>query len=371
MIIKGIDVSYCQKGFDYKEAKAAGVKFAIIRAGFSQTEDSQLRYHISECEKYGIAYGFYWYSYAMSIEDANNEAAACLKTLSGLKPAYPVFFDMEESKQSNGLSRSTITDIAIEFCTAIEKGGFPCGIYANPSWLENCYDKSRIVGKYDIWLAHWTNSPNNPSKYDYNQTMWQWGIDKIGMDVDGNLCFIDYPEKVKKWYAEHGVTQGASKQPKPLDKTDLGAQDDDITPDLRKGDKVTLSKAPLYISSTAAKKSTTISGTYYIHSDGIINSRIRITTPKGCVDCTGWVNAADCKTDKPAAPAKTATLKVGDKVRVRSGALTYSGERLASWVYSTVYDVQQVGTDKASDYIVIGVNGQVTAGMRAEDLIKV
>ncbi len=143
--------------------------------------------------------------------------------------------------------------------------------------------------------------------------------------------------------------------------------------DLRKGDKVALSKAPLYAASTSSKKANTVTGTYYIHSDGIINGRIRITTPKGCADCTGWVNAADCKVDKPSnpAPTQTAALKVGDKVRVRNGALTYSGTRLASWVYDAVFDVQQVGTSADKDYIVIGLNGQVTAGMRAADLSKV
>lgn len=138
---------------------------------------------------------------------------------------------------------------------------------------------------------------------------------------------------------------------------------------LRKGDKVILTKVPLYAASTSSKKANTVTGTYYIHSDGIINGRIRITTPKGCADCTGWVCAADCKTDKPA-NAAPAALKVGDRVRVRNGALTYSGERLANWVYDTVFDVQQVGTLSKQDYIVIGLNGQVTAGMRLEDLIK-
>ena len=146
-------------------------------------------------------------------------------------------------------------------------------------------------------------------------------------------------------------------------------EDEPKYPDLRKGDKVTLAKAPLYASSTVGKKSGTVTGTYYIHSDGIINGRIRITTPKDCADCTGWVNAADCKTDKPA-PTQTAALKVGDRVRVKDGALTYSGERLSSWVYDTVFDVQQVGTTSKKDYIVIGLDGQVTAGMRLEDLTK-
>ena len=67
------------------------------------------------------------------------------------------------------------------------------------------------------------------------------------------------------------------------------------TADLRCGDEVTLKNAPLYGASTSKSKATTVSGTYWVHSDGIINGRIRITTPKGCADCTGWVNVADCK----------------------------------------------------------------------------
>ena len=59
--------------------------------------------------------------------------------------------------------------------------------------MENCFDKSKLIGKYDIWLAHWTNSPDRPSKYSYGQTMWQWGVDKIGgYEIDGDICFTDY-----------------------------------------------------------------------------------------------------------------------------------------------------------------------------------
>ncbi len=67
------------------------------------------------------------------------------------------------------------------------------------------------------------------------------------------------------------------------------------TVDLRCGDEVKLTNAPLYISSTARNKSTTVTGTYYIYCDGVINNRVRITTPKGCSDCTGWVNVTDCR----------------------------------------------------------------------------
>ena len=200
MKIKGVDLSYCQEGISFPALKQAGVKFAIIRAGFSTKKDVTMDRFVADCKKYSIAYGFYWYSYAMSVKQAQAEAEKCVDVIKGLSPTYPVFFDMEEEKQISVLSTDTRTKMAIAFCEKIRQAGFKPGVYANPSFMENYYDKSRIVGKYDIWLAHWTNSPDRPSRYNYGQTMWQWGLDKIdGYDIDGDICFFDYaksaPEK--------------------------------------------------------------------------------------------------------------------------------------------------------------------------------
>lgn len=196
MKIKGVDLSYCQEGISFPALKQAGVKFAIIRAGFSTKKDVTMDKFVEDCKKYGIDYGFYWYSYAMSVEQAQTEAEKCIEVIKNLSPAYPIFFDMEEKKQIDNLNTEIRTKMAIAFCEKIRQAGFKPGVYANPSFMENYYDKSRIVGKYDIWLAHWTNSPDYPSKYNYGQTMWQWGLDRIGgYDVDGDICFTDYGKK--------------------------------------------------------------------------------------------------------------------------------------------------------------------------------
>ena len=196
MKINGVDLSYCQEGISLPALKQAGVRFAIIRAGFSTKEDVTMGKFVADCKKYGIDYGFYWYSYAMSVEQALTEAEKCIEVIKNLSPTYPVYFDMEEKKQISGLSTDTRTKMAIAFCEKIRQAGFKSGIYANPSFMENYYDKSRIVGRYDIWLAHWTNSTERPSRYDYGQTMWQWGLDRIGSyDVDGDICFTDYGKK--------------------------------------------------------------------------------------------------------------------------------------------------------------------------------
>ena len=206
MKIKGVDISYCQEGINFAELKKAGIKFAIIRAGFSTKKDVTMDKFIADCKAYNIPYGFYWYSYAMSVAEAKAEAEKCVEVINGLSPTYPVFFDMEEKKQINGLNNKTRTDMAKAFCEVIRNAGFTPGIYANPSFMECYYNKAELVGKYEIWLAHWTSSPNKPSKYDYGQKMWQWGLDNIGgYDIDGDICFADYA--VKKPVSEKTVDE--------------------------------------------------------------------------------------------------------------------------------------------------------------------
>lgn len=133
MKIKGVDLSYCQEGISFPALKQAGVRFAIIRAGFSTKKDVTMDKFVADCKKYGIDYGFYWYSYAMSVEQALTEAEKCIEVIKTLSPTYPVFFDMEEKKQISGLNTDTRTKMAIAFCEKIRQAGFKPGVYVNPS----------------------------------------------------------------------------------------------------------------------------------------------------------------------------------------------------------------------------------------------
>lgn len=116
MKIKGVDLSYCQEGISFPALKQAGVRFAIIRAGFSTKKDVTMDKFVADCKIHGIEYGFYWYSYAMSVEQAQTEAEKCIEVIKNLSPTYPVYFDMEEKKQVSGLSTDTRTKMAIAFC---------------------------------------------------------------------------------------------------------------------------------------------------------------------------------------------------------------------------------------------------------------
>ena len=349
--IKGIDISRAQEQFDFTAAVSAGVKFVIIRAGIRTEEDSYFRRNLSECLKRNIPYGLYWYFEATSDDAFKAELAACKKAVKGLKPSYPVFFDMEEQVQIDKLTTAKRTDMALKFCAEMTAIGLPSGVYANPSWMENYYDKSRLAD-VDVWLAHWTESPDYPSRYDYGQKMWQWGIDSIGnTDVDGDICFVDYPAITAKWYRENC----GDMPDKPENPVNL----------FKKGDSVRVKRGARF--TNGVEPYSYVYDTIYTVQQVSASGKETLIGIAGVP--TGWLYTEDLY--KAESDEITQKFAVGDKVKVNYGAKTYSGGSLALFVYTNVYEVMQAGSGDREDYIVIGQGGQVTAAVRAEDLKKV
>ena len=98
---QGIDVSYRQGDIDWAKVKNSGqVDFAIIRCGFGMNEikqdDSKWKYNSSECERLGIPYGVYLYSYADTVAKAKSEANHVIRLIKGKKLSYPIYYDMED-----------------------------------------------------------------------------------------------------------------------------------------------------------------------------------------------------------------------------------------------------------------------------------
>ncbi len=146
--IKGVDISAWQEGIPFDEIKKAGVDFAIIRAGCGKNKDFQLDTFVRECEKRGIKYGFYWYSYALSVDRAKEEAETFLSVIKDYKPDYPLYYDIEDKSQITELNTRTRTDMVHAFCGAIRAAGYVPGVYANPSWFNWYFYKKEIIGEY-------------------------------------------------------------------------------------------------------------------------------------------------------------------------------------------------------------------------------
>ncbi len=350
--IKGVDISAYQTGIPFDKIKQAGVQFAIIRAGCGKIKDSQLDTFVAECKKHGIKYGFYWYSYALTVDRAKEEAEYCISVIKQYNPDYPIYYDIEDKSQIGQLTTRIRTDMCHAFCDVIRKAGYTAGVYANPSWFNNFLYKKELVDEYEIWLAHWTENPNVLSRYNYNQKVWQWEVDNIAdYNVDGDLSFYDYNLSEKD-------------KPEPEKKPAV------IIPAVIEiGDEVNFMGGYHYISSTA----TTPTGGKRTAGKARVQCiatnaphRYALTPVEGGSNVYGWV---DEKLVEPIEETPE-TLQLGDKVTVNSGATDYKGRKLALFVYKTVYTVMQIGCGVAPDYVVIGLNGAVTAAVKAENLHK-
>jgi hypothetical protein len=262
---------------------------------------------------------------------------------------------MEEQRQIDNLTSKERTDMALEFCDRLNKAGLPSGVYANPSWLESYYQKERIVGKRDIWLAHWTESPDYASRYDYGQKMWQWGIDSIaGKDVDGDICFVDYPAITAKWYKEN-----CGDMPEKPDKPEN---------QFKKGDSVRVKRGARFTNGVEPYS--------YVYDTIYTVQQVSASGKETLIGIgsvpTGWLYTENLyKAESTENNDTTQKFAVGDKVKVNYGAKTYNGGSLALFVYTNVYEVMQAGSGDREDYIVIGQGGQVTAAVRAGDLTKI
>lgn len=206
----GIDISAWQKGYNYSKASQEGVKFAILRAGYSQTKDAQFETHYSNAKAQGWGVGAYWYMYATSVEAAKNEARAFLKSVAGKQFEYPLYLDIED-RSLRGLGKNTLNEMVKAFGSIIEQAGYYFGVYSNVDWYRNIISGSELNKKYDWWIASWsTNLPNG-----INCGLWQFGgetnyqrSNKIaGTTTDQNWALKDYPS-IMKSLGKNGYQKG-------------------------------------------------------------------------------------------------------------------------------------------------------------------
>lgn len=333
---KGNDVSYCQEGLDMAKLKANKTEWVIIRAGIAESKDVTCDGFVKSCANANMPYGFYWYAYATTTAEAKREAAACIKVIKAFNPVLPIFYDVERGAHYN-LSDKAATALYVTFCEEIKKAGFKPGIYVNPS-MWNKLDKTAIKS-YDVWLAHYNSAfPAQKSSYlsKTGAKLWQYGTEKVvGYEVDVNEGYEKY------W------NTAAPLPPDP------------VAPTLQKGDKATVNKGAKF--SDGTKPMSFVYSTVFDVQRISKDLKEALIGLDGCA--TGWFYIKDLK-KSTAAPAPT--FKVGDKVGVKQGAKTYDNKSLASWVYTTVFDVLQVNGDR----VVIGLSGQVTAAVNSKDLIK-
>lgn len=241
----GVDVSQWQGTIDWEKAKAAGVQFAMLRAGFGQNNiDPQFERNITECNRLGIPCGIYWFSYAYTEAMAAKEAEYALAAAEKHTLEFPIAFDYEGDSVSYALkkgvtvTKTLVSAFARAFCEKVSAAKYSPMIYTNPSYLSSYYDAG-IPEEYDIWLAQWPAKPDLNSKPQLAGGIWQFTnsgtIDGISGSTDRDAAYIDYPvvlrekglngldgapeptpepaseaELARSWVIENGISDGES-----------------------------------------------------------------------------------------------------------------------------------------------------------------
>lgn len=207
----GIDVARYQGTIDWAQVAASGVDFAIVRTGYRMdgtreiVADSNARYNMQEAQKNGIKLGVYFFSTAVSEEEAVEEANWVADYIAQYRITYPVAYDCEGFERADsaqyGLSKERRTDIAIAFLNRIYERGYTPMFYASMGELtgEAKWVTSRIENTYKIWVSQYPAAPypqTEKSSYQGVHAMWQYTnrgtVAGIGRPVDVNIAYFGY-----------------------------------------------------------------------------------------------------------------------------------------------------------------------------------
>lgn len=197
-LMKGIDVSVHNGNIDWRKVKNAGIQFAVLRAGYGRElsqKDTRFEENYRNAKAAGIPVGAYWYSYAMTEDEARLEADVFLSVIKGKQFEMPVYFDLEEKKQFD-LGKEKVSAIMRAFLEKVEKAGYFVGLYGSASSLTT-HTADDIKSRYTIWLAHWTEQTNYSGDYGIWQYSSEGKVNGIIGNVDMDICRNDFPAIIK------------------------------------------------------------------------------------------------------------------------------------------------------------------------------
>ena len=204
MAVRVIDVSTFQQDVDWSKVKKTDIKGVMIRCGFRSyvngklTEDNMFRTHVKGAKNTSLKLGVYFFSQAISEEEAKGEARFTIKLLKdvGLKPFFPIAIDTEaiaDSKaRANGLSTAQRTKVIKAFCEEIIAQGYTPMIYASTAWLNTRLDMSKLP--YKVWVAQYAPICQYKGKYQ----MWQYTDSGKVDGIQGKVDISDDYEFIKE-----------------------------------------------------------------------------------------------------------------------------------------------------------------------------
>lgn len=196
---RGVDISEHQNEIDWQQVAQSGVDFAYIRLGYrgytegGMFEDAYYKQNIEGALANGLDVGVYFFSQAISVGEALEEAKYVLDRVEGYDISLPIMFDWEKIEgggaRTDGLPTETLDDCAVAFCETIKNAGYSAGVYFNRHLGYYGFDLSKLTD-YEFWLA----VPGDFPDFYYRTDIWQYtftaSVPGISTETDMNLMFI-------------------------------------------------------------------------------------------------------------------------------------------------------------------------------------
>ena len=215
----GIDISEFQGDINWTKVKNDGIKFAFIRCGGrgytkgTCYEDKKFVKNVQNAKKAGVKVGVYFFSQAITVEEAIEEASLTIAMCKGLGIDLPVVMDWETGSgyRTQPLKGEAFANVLDAFCSMIGRNGYTPAVYLCSDDINNRLGKysSRILGTYKLWYAYpyscyWPASSSYRSNYyqtgdtipprsyafEYWQYSWHGKVAGIGTEVDLNIRIL-------------------------------------------------------------------------------------------------------------------------------------------------------------------------------------
>ena len=192
---------------DFEKMKKEGVDSVILRAGFStlntntHKKDNTFENNIKLAKESGFDIGIYYFSSALTEEEAIGEAEYLLEIIEPYKDYInlPVAYDFETNEQGrfNGhalreMGKDKATNLCKAFCNVIEEAEYQPMVYASRNILDNYLNTEELESNYKIWIAQYTDGLA-ATGYSGEFYIWQYSsnitIDGIEHRIDANYLY--------------------------------------------------------------------------------------------------------------------------------------------------------------------------------------
>ena len=196
----GIDVAKYQGTIDWDFVSRCNIDFAMVRIGYRTIAEGELhpdpngKYNLQEAAKFGVKLGVYFFSTAISEEEAREEAQWVAEQISQYPITYPVAYDCEGFRDPTSrqytLGKERRTDIALAFLEEIEKLGYEGMFYGARNEMQDdaFWEFSRIEEDYKVWVAQYPGDADpdeDVSSYSGKHHMWQYTMEGSVAGING------------------------------------------------------------------------------------------------------------------------------------------------------------------------------------------